>query len=131
MDKVHMVELIPANETLQNWTLMGNTMSLQGAQSAPMEVVMNLMIEQAKVNSDNVKLTLVEKGESIDRPWILFKIEASSFKNDKKPESQLYYITAGKTALFTNFIAVREAKLKQKFVEKWSKVFKESELVME
>jgi len=130
--QVDVVELIPGKESLEKWTLMGNTMTIKGGQNIPVEAAMNMMFEQAQKNSDNAKLTLVEKSDpNIENPWVLFKIEASSFHNDKNPESQLYYITSGKTALYSNFIAVKESKLKDKFVEKWTAVFKQTTIVTE
>jgi len=129
-EQVHVMELIPGKETLENWTLMGNMMSIKGGQNIPVDVAMNMMFQEAQKNSDNAVLTQIEKS-TVDAttPWVLFKIEAKSFKDDKNPESQLYYITRGKTALYSNFIAIREARLKDKFVEKWAKVFKSSEVV--
>jgi hypothetical protein len=127
--QVHLIEMIPAKETLEKWTIMGNMMSIKGGQGIPVDAAMNMMFEQAQKNSDNAKMTLVEKSDNPEKPWVLFKIEASSFHDSKTPESQLYYITTGKMALYSNFIALKESKLKDDFVAKWSKIFKASEIV--
>jgi hypothetical protein len=127
--QVHFIEMIPAKETLEKWTIMGNMMSIKGGQEIPVDAAMNMMFEQAQKNSDNAKLTLVEKSDNPEKPWILFKIETASFHNDKNPESQLYYITTGKMALYSNFIALKKSQLKDDFIAKWSKIFKASEIV--
>jgi len=127
--QVNLTELIPEKETLEQWTLMGNMMAIKGGQNVPADAAMNMMYEQAMKNSDNARLTVIEKDNS--NKWILFTIEAASFHNDANPESQLYYIKSGKTALYTNFIAVKEASLKNAFIARWSKVFKSSEIVFQ
>ena len=126
---VHMIEIIPGKENEKNWTMLGQMLSIKGALNVPMEDAKNMMFEQTKVNSPNAKLTVLEKDEEDEYPWILFKIENPKFKGDKKPESQLWYIRQGKTSLYVNFIAKKKKKLKDDFVEEWSKVFKESEIV--
>lgn len=42
---------------------------------------------------------------------------------------QLWYVRQRKTSLLVNFIAKKKKKLKDDFVEEWSTVFKESEVV--
>lgn len=125
----HMIELIPGKETAENWTMLGEMLSIKGALNVPMENAKNLMFEQTKVDKPNAKLSVVEKDEKDEYPWILFKIEDPDFKGDKKTESQLWYIRQGKTALYVNFIAKKQKQLEDDFVEEWSKVFKESEIV--
>lgn len=127
--QVNLTELIPEKETLEQWTLMGNMMAIKGGQNIPVDVAMNMMYEQVRKNSDNAKLTIIEKDNT--NKWILFTIEAASFYNDANPESQLYYIISGKTALYTNFIATKTASLKNSFITRWSKIFKSSEIVFQ
>ena len=126
---VHMIEVIPGKESAENWTMLGQMLSIKGALNVQMEDAKNMMFEQTKANSPNAKLTFLEKDEEDEYPWILFKIENPKFKGDKKPESQLWYVRQGKTSLFVNFIAMKKKKLKNNFVEEWAKVFKGSEVV--
>ena len=72
---------------------------------------------------------MIEKDDKAKNPWILFKIEAPNFTNDKNPESQLYYIIQGEQSLYSNFVAIKEKKLSSEFIDKWTKVFKSSEFV--
>jgi hypothetical protein len=128
-ETVHMIELIPGNETVEKWTIIGTMMSYKGAQGFPVDKAMNLMYDQAKQNAADAKLTLIEKDEAAKHPWILFKIESPSFKDDPTPESQLYYIIMGETSLYSNFVALKKAKLDDAFVSKWKAIFKASEFV--
>ena len=124
-----MIELIRSHETLENWTEIGSMMSLKGVRNMPMDKVMDLMYQQSLQNSPKAKLTFIEKDESIEYPWIIFTIEAPNFKNDKKPESQLWYVVQGKTALYTNFRALKQASIPDDLKEKWIAFFKTGEIV--
>ena len=126
----HVVDMIHANETLQKWTEIGNMTSIKGATGVPMDKAMNLMYEESKKNSDDAKLTFIEKDEKAEYPWIIFTIEAPSFKTDKTPESQLWYVVQGKQALYTNFRAIKQATIPAELKEKWVKFFKTAKVVV-
>ncbi|MES2655017.1 MAG: tetratricopeptide repeat protein [Bacteroidota bacterium] len=128
-DEMAMLELIHTNETLEKWTEFGSMMSIKGAKNIPMDKAMNMMFEQAKLNSSKAKLTFIEKDESAEYPWIIFTIEAPGFKNDKTPESQLWYIVQGKTSLYTNFRAVKQATVPAELKDKWIQFFKTGKVV--
>jgi len=128
-EQISMLELIHSNETLENWTEFGSMLSIKGVKNTSMDEVMNLMYNQSKINSPNAKLTFIEKDESVEYPWIIFTIESSGFKNDKKPESQLWYIIQGKTSLYTNFRAVKQQKIPSILKVKWINFFKTGKIV--
>ena len=128
-ETMHMMELIPGKEKIEKWTILGTMISIKGATNVPMDKAMNMMYDQAKQNAPDATLTLIEKNETAGNPWVIFKIEAPRFKNDKRPESQLYYIIQGQTSLYSNFVALKEKKLSDDFVSKWKEIFKASELV--
>jgi tetratricopeptide (TPR) repeat protein len=128
-EQMAMLELIHANETLENWTEMGTMMSIKGVKNLPMEKAMNLMYDQAKQNSPKAKLTFIEKDETAEYPWIIFTIESPNFKNDKRPESQLWYVVQGKTSLYTNFRAVKKASIPTDLKDKWIEFFKTGKVV--
>src|SRR5262249_52392265 len=44
-DKQHMIEMIPGNETIDKWTIIGTMLTIKGVQNVPMEVAMNLMFD--------------------------------------------------------------------------------------
>ena len=124
-----MLQLIHADETLENWTEIGTMMSIIGAKNIPMDKAMNQMFEQAKLNAPKAKLTFIEKDESAKYPWIIFTIESPNFKNDKRPESQLWYIIQGKDALYSNFRAIKQATISEELKEKWVKFFKTGQII--
>jgi tetratricopeptide (TPR) repeat protein len=127
--KMAMMELIHSDETLENWTEIGSMISIKGVQNLPMDKAMNLMYDQAKAKAPKAVLSFIEKDETAEFPWILFTIESPSFKNDKTPESQLWYIVQGKTSLYTNFRAVKQATVPEDLKENWIKFFKAGKVV--
>lgn len=125
----HVLDLIHSNETIDKWTELGNMTSIKGVKGVPVDKAMNLMFDQAKQNSPKAKLTFIEKDENAEFPWIIFTIESPSFKNDKTPESQLWYIVQGKQALYTNFRAVKQPSLSNELKTKWIAFFKTGKIV--
>lgn len=126
-EQMHFMEVVPGNETVENWTIIGTMISLKNMKGVPLDKVMDITYEQSKGAAPKAKLTLIEKSDT----WILFKIESPSFKDDKNPESQLIYVVQGEQTLYTNMVAIKEKKLSDEFVQKWSEVFKSSKLVFQ
>ncbi len=125
----HLLELIPGNETAENWSIMGFMMSLKGITDASLDQLQAVYYKSAKEYNENAKLTLLEKNEEDEFPWILFKIENQYFDGLKHDESQLWFIRKGNTSVYSNFVAVKESKLKAKFINEWSAIFKASQIV--
>jgi len=128
-EEQHVLDMIHANETIDKWTELGNMTSLKGVKGVPVERAMVIMFDAAKQNAPKAKLTFIEKNETVECPWILFTIESPSFKDDKIPESQLWYIVQGKQALYTNFRAVKKAIIPSELKEKWMTFFKTASIV--
>lgn len=124
-----MIELIPGNETLNNWSMIGTMMSMKGVINSDMTNVMKAIFDKTRGRSPKARLIMVERGGTAKNPWIMFKIESPYFTNSKIPESQYYYVIQGNQSLYTNFVAVKQASLGPLFVEKWAKVFKKSKLL--
>jgi len=125
----HVIDFIHTNETIDNWTELGNMTSIKGVKGVPMDKIMGLMFDQSKLNAPKAKLTFIEKDENTKYPWILFTIESPRFKNDKTPESQLWYVVQGKQSLYTNFRAIKKVKISAELIAKWSKFFKAGKIV--
>ena len=126
---IRMVELIPENESLNNWTILGTMISIMGSRTTSVEKFMEMTYNQTVKNAPKAKLKMIEKGIKSGSPWVLFRVESPGFNNSRIPESQLYYIIQGKQALYSNFVAVKQPALGVLFVEKWVKIFKNSALV--
>lgn len=124
-----MVELIPGNESLNNWSIIGTMLSMMGSTNVSVEKAMNMTYSQTLKNAPLARLKMIEKGVKAGSPWILFRIQSPKFNNSPVPESQLYYIIQGRRALYSNFVAIKKPELGVLFVDKWAKVFKNSALV--
>ena len=125
----HFLEIIPGKEKIEKWTMLGTMMSLKNTKITKTEQVVETYRQSSLKESPKAKLTVLESNDTTKNIWILFKIETPSFPNDPKPESQLYYAIQGEATLYVNFIALKEKTLSNDFIIKWTKVFKESELV--
>jgi len=124
-----MLEIVPGNETIDNWTMLGTMLSYKNAKISKTDQVVEIYRQASAKESPKAKLTVLESNDTAKNIWVLFKIETPSFPNDPKPESQLYYAIQGEATLYVNFIAIKEKKLTKDFQDKWSKIFKDSELV--
>lgn len=96
-----MIELIPGDQTAENWTLLGQMTSVKE----------------------------LERDEESQFPWVLIAVENPYFENNPNPESQIHFIKQGKRSLFMSMIAIKEEKLSKKFIKEWTEVFKASEIV--
>jgi hypothetical protein len=126
---VNTVELISSTEKMDSWTILGSMESNKGTGNSAMETSMNATFNEVKKNAINPILTFIDKKEVAKNPWILFKIEAAENKNNNIPESRLYYIVQGDDALYSNFVAIKEATLSKEFTKHWTGIFKLSRLV--
>lgn len=124
-----MIERIPENETLEKWSIMSTTLIYKNVKIAKTEQIVAIFKAASESASKDSKLTVLESNDSAKNIWVLFKVETPKYPNDPKPESQLYYAIQGDVSLYVNFVAVKEKKLSQDFVDKWSKIFKESKFV--
>jgi hypothetical protein len=123
-----MLELIPANETLNNWTMIATMTVLKGVKNMDMSGAMKMIFDKTKNRAPKARLVTIERGGTTKNPWIMFKIESPNFTNSPTPESQMYYVIQGNQSLYTNFIAVKQDALGPLFVERWAKIFKRSKL---
>lgn len=127
----HLLEIIPGNEKIESWTMLGTMLSLKNIKIFSTNQIVEMYRESSLKESHKAKLTVLESNDTTKNIWVLFKVETPSFPNDPKPESQLYYAKQGEATLYVTFIAVKEKTLPIDLITKWTKVFKESELVYE
>jgi hypothetical protein len=128
-EQMHFIELVPKKQSIDNWKILGTMISIKGVKDIPMDVYINLTVEQSKQTAPKAELTVLEKNETDKNHWAIFKIESPRFINDKNPESQLYYIIQGESSFYCNFVAIKKKKISDEFANEWTKVFKASELV--
>ncbi|OCX52626.1 hypothetical protein BEL04_14355 [Mucilaginibacter sp. PPCGB 2223] len=128
-EQEHVIDLVRNNETVDKWTELGNMTTIKVIKNLPIDKAMDFMFDQAKQHSPKAKLTFIEKDERAENPWIIFTIESPGFKDNKTPESQLWYIVQGKQALYTNFRAVKQASIPDALKTKWIAFFKTAKIV--
>src|ERR1700739_1764527 len=109
-ETMHQMELIPGNQEMGSWKIMGSMMSIKNTQTKSTAQILEVFKDAALKESPSAKLTELEKNDKGKNPWVLFKVETPSFPNDPTPESQLYYVIQGKATLYSNFVAIKEKK---------------------
>jgi hypothetical protein len=120
--------IIPGNETTKTVSIIGTMDATFGVDSAGIAEVID---EYKNALDTGSVLTVLEKQTGKKPEWVLFKIETPVTKKYKEPESDLYYVTQGQYALYTTWVAIKKETLSKDFVAKWSKIFKQSKLVIE
>lgn len=130
-EKLQVLEIIPANQTKDDWNLLGQMTVVKGQTQITMDKAKDLMFNQTKQNAPSAIATELERNEETEFPWILFKIECPKFNSDPNPESQLWYIVRTNNALYMNFVASKTDKLSPGFSDMWSHIFKQSQIVTE
>ena len=103
---------------------------MKGIRVPQIGIVPSQLFAQTQKRSRTARLTVLEQSETAINKWVIFKVEASSFINNPKPESQVYYVVQGKSALFVNFVAIKQARIPAEFLRKWSAIFKVSTLII-
>lgn len=119
------IEYIPEKDSADNWEILLQITSLQ-ENKVPSDTIMNYIFLEIEKNAPKAKLTFIDREKE---EWLLFKIESPEFIENPTAESQLWYITYGKNSTFVCFIALKEKKLKKKFVKEWSQIFKSGNII--
>jgi len=123
-----MMELIPGNETLNNWSIIVTTVSMKGVKGMSLTTIMNTIYSKTKVNAPQSKLVMIERKDIGTNLWIIFRI-SPGFGKSQNPESQLYFVIQGNQNLYNNFVAVKKDMLSPLFIDQWTRVFKSSKLI--
>jgi hypothetical protein len=120
------VIIIPGNEMPQHATIVGVMAAYKGRHFSDMDQ----MIDQYKNALDTGSvLTIIQRADSAANPWVIFKIETPKNFKYPEPESDLYFVTQGRFAVFEDHVAIKEASLPGEFTARWSEIFKGSKLV--
>ena len=130
-EKTHFVVFVPENETMDNWTILGSLVSYKKTKVPNIDIIIKSYEETFLKEEPSAKLTILEKNDRAENIWALFKIEAPSISKKSNLEAQLVYVIQGEDDIHNVFVMIKEKTLSQKFVKKWSKIFKESKLINE
>ena len=130
-EKTHFVVFVPENETMDNWTILGSLVSYKKTKAPNIDIIIKSYEETFLKEEPSAKLTILEKNDRAENIWALFKIEAPFVSKKSNLEAQLVYVIQGEDDIHNAFVMIKEKTLSQKFVQKWSKVFKEGKLINE
>ena len=130
-EKTRFVVFVPENETVDNWTILGCLVSYKKTKAPNVDIIIKSYEETFLKEEPSAKLTILEKNDGAENIWALFKIEAPSVSKKSKFEAQLVYVIQGEDDIHNVFVIIKEKTLSQKFVKKWSKIFKEGKLINE
>lgn len=128
-DQMAVIELLRNNETFENWTEIGTMQSIKGAVNVPMDETKKMMTDEVKKDCPDATITVIEKNENTEFPWIIFSIECTTHKSSGLPESQVWYIIQGKDALYLNFRAIKKGSIPEQTKTKWVNFFKTGKVV--
>ena len=110
----------------KDWTELGMMTSMKRVYRAHPDSAMSVIYAEARKQAVAPKLTVLDRGTTEERPWVIFSIEAATWNSDKHPESQIYYVIQGKAALYIIHRDVRRATLTPRETKKWVAVFKKA-----
>ena len=130
-EKTRFVVFVPENETVDNWTILGSLVSYKKMKAPNVDIIIKSYEETFLKEEPSAKLTILEKNDRAKNIWALFKIEAPSISKKSNLEAQLVYVIQGEDDIHNAFVMIKEKTLSQKFVKKWSKIFKEGKLINE
>ena len=130
-EKTRFVVFVSENETMDNWTILGSLVSYKKTKAPNVDIIIKSYEETFLKEEPSAKLTILEKNDRAENIWALFKIEAPSVSKKSKFEAQLVYVIQGEDDIHNVFVMIKEKTLSQKFVKKWSKIFKEGKLINE
>lgn len=113
----------------KDWTELGMMTSMKRVYRAHPDTVMTVLFNESKKQATSPALTVLEHGVTEGRPWVIFCIEAGSWTTaNGQPESQIYYVVQGRTALYIVHRDTHAAQLKPAEKKLWTSVFRKTRL---
>jgi hypothetical protein len=88
-----------------------------------------MIYQDFKQRAPKATLQYIKEDKKSEFPWLILLLQAPSTVDHQKPESQLWYMIQGKTALYSNFRAVKKATLSKDLIKKWSAFFRSGTII--
>lgn len=109
----------------QKWT----SISYKNSKNKSLTGVMTTLFDNAKKGSRFAKLTIIEKNEKGEYPWVMFTIENYYDEANARIEAYFYFVLQGKTNLFLNEIQTPDPEIP--IVDRiiWKSIFKNYKVV--
>lgn len=126
----YLTEYLKKDETFENWKelIAIQRISAPGVMKVPLENLMNMGFSEFKKNAPDATLTLLEKNEDGNNPWIEYKSEAPGFNNDPNPESQFFHVVKTENAIFLIWWATKEAKISDENIKLFQEFFRSGKI---
>jgi hypothetical protein len=116
-----MIELLKGSETFENFSEIGTTYIFRGSMYIPITDKIEELYNRIKKNAPSAKKTIIEKDETSNCPWYIYKIESPT-------ESQVWFAVQGKNEIHISFWATKSSEIKSELQDKWVEIFKSSKI---
>ena len=124
-----LMEFFHDNEQPELWTEYGAMMTLRDIRNANFKEFSQMIYQDFKQRAPKATLQYIKEDKKSEFPWLILSLQAPSTVDHQQPESQLWYIIQGKTALYSNFRAVKKATLSKELIKKWSAFFRSGTII--
>ena len=128
-----MLQYIPSSQNLETWREIGTIqmIKMEDVRSYTPQEMMEIMFKQGQTVAPDAKLTYIDKNDSVEYPWIQFKIEAPTLKDAPSAESQLYHMIQGKETLFVLIWGIRRWEIEPGDQTKWMSILSRAKVGVE
>ena len=122
--------LIPQNEKLRNWSVLGTYICVRKKPENHVDSTIKVfLVDMKKIYGDS-RIKVLEK-DTLNNSWAIIQAEEMFDRPSMKQQSAIYYIRTGKSNYFETSVRIKGRDLPAGFSEKWSALFKKSELYYE
>lgn len=128
-DKMIMMEYIPKGQNWDNYDIIVTKITVKNAAKIPLQSFFESQKKIAEGKTENLRIKELSRNKENEREYILFTMEADSYKDSKTTESQVHYITKGEQDVLMFISAIKEKSLPDEFVKEWAKVFEQSQII--
>jgi len=132
-EKMLIIEYIPEKQSIDTWREIGTIqmIKMDNVRNFTPKQMMEFMHKQGLDKAPKAKLTYIAQNDSIDYPWIQFKIEAPEILDNPNSESQLYHMIQGKETLFVIIWGIRRWEIYEEELNKWTKILLKAKVGIE
>ena len=120
----------PPQESLENWTILGNSTSFHQVEIAPLDTFMMRIFRQTQQLYPTAKLSFLEKDEKSKFKTILFKIDVEEGVMGLEAQSQIMHITLGEQGLYSSYISVKKKEISEAEIKKWGTFLKKAKVIL-
>ncbi|WP_292008367.1 hypothetical protein [Chryseobacterium sp.] len=128
-DQMIMMEYIPKGQNWDNYDIIVTKLTIKNGARVPLQAFFDNQSKLVESKTENLRVKELSRNKENEREYILFTMEADAYKGSNTTESQVYYLTKGEQDVFICISAIKEKNLPGKFIDEWSKVFLQSQII--